>query len=394
MSANLANNNNNNNNNNINNNNNNNNNGNEQQQFALLQIQDIDNWLRFNGLRSADDYEEGAECGSFLSVLNRSEAHAKHEAEEKYQQDIHASIFKEALEAEEQEKSIKAKLLRRWQSERMEIQSAERIVSVPLGALAEVSDTVFTMASSRRYMNTYGKDEEEAHHPVHLSLQDYSAEAVQEFLDLALGKKSMANVDDDHVVDCCQISHYLQCQKVLDWTNQVLLRNVDSDNCLSLCQMADQLDLPDLFEKSLFHMLASLDHMESQEAYDDFSAELKDRIAGIRAVFTKRQAHVHSSNGDNDFKKSIFYFTSLEEYIAIFAENVQYQRERLEEAKAQNSVDYSPYAQSKIDKQELRVLTLEAMLREQKRMFDINKPKHRYAHGSKRMRQEGEPELN
>jgi hypothetical protein len=126
--------------------------------------------------------------------------------------------------------------------------------------------------------------------------------------------------------------------------------------------MADRLELPDLFERALFHMMKSMDKLEKHDAYDDFSPELKGRIADIRQVFKKAK----------DQPKKTLYFTSLQEYIAIFAENVQYHRERLEQAKEQNTFKFSAYQQSMIEKQELRVLTLEAMLQEQKRLFGVN----------------------
>ncbi|CAB9531755.1 expressed unknown protein (Partial), partial [Seminavis robusta] len=249
--------------------NNNNNNAQAQQPLPpLLQIQDIDDWLRFNGLRAADDVGP-AECGSFLSDLNRSEAHAKHEAQDEYQQQVHADIFKEALKAEEQQQSMKRKLLEAWKGEILEIDvgATTKPFRVSLAALAQVCDTVFTMASSRRYMGNANNEES----PVLLSLTDYSADSVKHFLDLAFDNLSMEQMQDQFVVDCCHIAHYLQCHKVLEATNEVLLRHVDSDNCLSLCQMADSLGLTDLFEKSLFHMLKALDDLESQEAYGDFS---------------------------------------------------------------------------------------------------------------------------
>jgi len=350
-------------------------NGNQQQVVAPLpQIQDIDGWLRFNGLRSADD--EAPEYGSFQSVLNRSEAHANQEAQERYQQEVHDSIFRDAREAEEQQKIIRKRYLELWKDELMQVVTADQTISVPLSPVAAACDTIFTMASSRRYMDSVtgnnkssssseSKENENAA-TVRLSLEEYPTAAVQEFLELILLQKEIQDMESQYVVDCCHIGHYLQCSRVLDGTTHILLQNVDSGNCLSICQMADQLELPDLFERALFHMLKSLDQLESQEAYEAFSSELKGRIADIRAVFTSHDQHPPSRDRR---KKTALYFTSLDEYIAIFAENVQYYRERLQEAKEQNADKYSGYAQSKIEKQELRVLTLEAMLQEQKRVF-------------------------
>lgn len=345
----------------------------------LPQIQDMDGWLRFNGLRSADDEPpEAPEYGSFQSVLNRTEAHAKQEAQERYQREVHDKIFKEANEVEEQQKIVREKLIVLWKDETMEVVTADQTISVPLSPVAAACDTVFTMASSRIYMDSVlgnnnnnktsssESKENEISTTVRLSLEEYPAAAVEEFLEVVLLRKEIQDMDSEYVVDCCHIGHYLQCSRVLEGTTKILLQNVDSDNCLSICQMADQLELPDLFERSLFHMLKSLDHLESQEAYESFSSELKGRIADIRAVFTSNDSHPPSRERR---KKTTLYFTSLDEYIAIFAENVQYYRERLQEAKEQNVDQYCSYAQSKIEKQELRVLTLEAMLQEQKRVF-------------------------
>jgi hypothetical protein len=370
-------------------------------QFHVLQIQDIDEWLRFNGLRSPDDEPpEPAAYGSFMSALNRTEAKAKHEAEERYQEEIHKAIFKEALEVEEEQQQHCQRLLQSWEDEMMEILTPVKRFRVPLSKLAAECDTIFTMASSRRYIQslenvrkreTAQDDEEEKmsldgssscndYAMVTLTLDDYPASSVQEFLDVALYKKPISQIGDEMVVDCCQIGHYLQCARILHGTVNILMNHVDSENCLSLCQMADRLDLPDLFERSLFHMLKSFDHLENSDAYEDFSPELKGRISEIRQVFTtKIAASPDNSNMNNSSSGPVIgkplYFTSLQEYIAIFAENVQYYKERLAEAKEQNaskSGEAYAYAQSKIEKQELRVLTLEAMLQEQKRMFGNN----------------------
>lgn len=360
----------------------------EPPQIPLLQIQDIDDWLRFNGLRSADDEPpEAPEYNSFMSSLNQSEIKARYEADVKYQEKIHATIFEDDLQKEEKKEVSRQRMLDLWKDEEMDIVTPQQTFCVPLRQLATECETIYILASSRRY--NYGKEisktcSEEQEQPtpvskVTLSLEDYSTSAVHEFISLALEQKPLSDISDQHVVDCCHIGHYLQCARILQGTTEILLQHVDSDNCYALCQMSDQLQLPDLFERALFHMLKSLDNLEAQEAYDDFSAELKNRIAGIRTIFTSHSiggGSDISSDGSNDggtprSMKRPLYFTSLEEYIAIFAETVQYHRERLQEAKEQNSQasHYSEYAQSKIEKQELRVLTLEAMLQEQKRLF-------------------------
>lgn len=360
--------------------------------MPLLQIQDIDDWLRFNGLRSADDEPPQApEYNSFMSTLNQSEIKARYEADSKYQERVHATIFQDELQKEKKKEVSRQRMLDMWHED-MEIVTPQQTFCVPLRHMAAACDTIFTMASSRRYMDNLTKGEKEQDYPngeqqqpptpssfskVTLSLEEYSTSAVHEFITLALEQKPLTDICDQHVVDCCHIAHYLQCARILDGTTEILMQHVDSDNCYALCQMSDQLQLPDLFERALFHMLKSLDNLEAQDAYDDFSPELKDRIAGIRTIFSSHRVGGNAGDDGDDedgrpkSMKRPLYFTSLEEYIAIFAETVQYHRERLEEAKEQNSQarQFSAYAQSKIDKQELRVLTLEAMLQEQKRLF-------------------------
>jgi len=139
--------------------------------------------------------------------------------------------------------------------------------------------------------------------------------------------------------------------------------SINTSNCLSLCQLADQLSLPVLFERSLAHMMETIGDLERAETWDDLTPELRDRIATIKTAI---ESSVNS--------QSRLYFGSLEEYIAIFAERVQYFKERLAEAKEQQeeATQGTPAwldAQTKIERQEKRVRTLEIALREQKKLF-------------------------
>jgi len=363
----------------------------------LLQIQDIDAWLLFNGLRAADDPVppgEAAAYNSFMSSLNQSEAQSQHEQAEQYQKQVHETIFSKELQAERDAWEKKQKLLNEYETNKevMElVTEGNHVLTVPLQPLAAECDVIYTLASSRRYMprivgtnintntensnkeNTDKNEEPQVLDMASLSLEQFSKEAVEEFISLLLTKKSFQDIQDNHVVDVCYIAHYLQCSRIVHGTKEILLQHVDSENCLSLCQMADSLELPDLFERALFHMLKSLENLEEQEAYEDFSPELKARIADIRAVFGNHAGKPQKDSNNRKYNattKKRLYFTSLEEYIAIFAETVQYHRERLEEAREENvGRNFSDYAQLKIEKQELRVLTLEAMLQEQKRLF-------------------------
>jgi hypothetical protein len=209
----------------------------------------------------------------------------------------------------------------------------------------------------------------------------------------------------DLVVDCCQIAHYLQCVKIVDVTTDILTEAVDSVNCLALCQLADQLNLSKLFERSLSHMTRTLGTIQDDpDLWEGITPELRERIATILKAI---QSSVHSSYGT----RCNLALTSLDEYLAIFAEQVQYYRERLAEAQEQHLAReleirqqiatkqarkirclppndwemYVTYAvqndhgwkdtKQKIDRQEKRLQTLDSVLQEQIRVFGSSQPK-------------------
>jgi hypothetical protein len=123
-------------------------------------------------------------------------------------------------------------------------------------------------------------------------------------------------------------------------------------------------------------MMQRLGCLEDHEIWGDLTPELQANITAIKSL-------LQSSN-----RRQIF-FSSFTEYLAMFAEQVDYYRERLTEAKLQQDQhaaachdDYSTtcsssrgwgYAQEKIDRQSDRVRTLQMVLAEQKKLFR-NKP--------------------
>jgi hypothetical protein len=336
---------------------------------------------------------------------------------------------------------------------------------VPLHQLAAHSDTVYAMAttpdkalsvastSSSLIGNNDNHDmdekEDETKKLLTLTLEQYSPLAVQTFLkvieaiqsqpaaaaaagggggDDGEGKQHdataqhwnrtvrriiMSHIPDDHLVECCQMAHYLQCTCILqELVHACLIPSVDTANCLSLVQLADQLELPDLMEASLSHMMASLTHLEQHEIWDDLCPELQQRIGTIQTILEQqhqkqRQQQLHKrrridssgcsaapNNNHNNNSSSLqkpptakLYFTSFQEYLAIFAEQVEYYRERLHDAKVcqqghliEDENDNrrggggrsSPawiYAQTKIDQHERRVQTLREVLAQQKQLF-------------------------
>ena len=233
------------------------------------------------------------------------------------------------------------------------------------------------------------------------------------------------------VVQVCCMADYLQNIELRDVLERILQQSIDTSNCLSLCQLADQLGMPTLFELALQHMMETLEGSRNGSLLEDVDShaagesttlsssssmavltpELRERIALIQTAI---QSSVH------DTQRSKLYFHSVKEYIALFAERVQYFQERLAQAKEDqlhrweqmqqeqeqqhshrdassnrshwwnlrassnrsnnnnnNDSDHNQNTgdalwndtQAKIDKQEQRVQTLKAVLAEQKKLF-------------------------
>ncbi|KAL3918511.1 MAG: hypothetical protein SGILL_004203 [Bacillariaceae sp.] len=239
-----------------------------------------------------------------------------------------------------------------------------------------------------------------------LSLEEYSLEVVESFLALLLEDASktkdgddeeldnqtqqqdklpdyaLDNLNPDHVVDCCRLAHYLQCTSIVyQLAEEILLPSIDSQNCMSLCQLAEQLSLPPLHEASLNHILWSLDKVERESSSSEEEAsscaataaamlnndyltpELKKKIEHIKRILMKQN------------RKTIFFDTFVE-YIAMLAEQYQYNKERLDEATEQQLQNEEGtqgwlYAQSKIEKQTVKVQAMRAFLTDQKKIFGV-----------------------
>jgi hypothetical protein len=242
-----------------------------------------------------------------------------------------------------------------------------------LKQLASHSDTVFTMASNKHlYNNTNtnvntinsnndrsksssSSDSSSSNDRLSLSLCDYTTESVNIFFRVLFLSSSLfednnnvvadMNIPPDYVIDCCRLAHYLQCGQLLDRiVDEYLLTSIDNDNCRFLCKLSDQLSLPNLWEASVNHMLSSLDSLDNNNKnndndtdednvddnnednnnnnnlWNDMGPELKKEIQALRGI-------LNSSN-----RKQI-YFSTYHEYLALLAEQHQYYKERLQDAK-------------------------------------------------------------
>lgn len=311
-------------------------------------IEDIDGWLRTRGL------------GAPPTKVHLEEEAARLKEEEAYAESIHQSIFGDKDAIEQKRRQDKEATIKKWAGLTIDIRTEDGVIEgVPLPPLASTCDTIFVLASSWDSFALIKEKEQ-----MYISIVRFSKESVLEFLALVSHTKEIDAVPANFIVDCCEIAHYLQGESALQSTVGVLLESVNSSNCLSIYQLADQLNLPLLSERALGHMMETLGDEHVLDAWDDLTPELKDRIEAIKMAI--------QSSGNS--YQSRLYFGSLDEYISIFSERVQYFRERLMEAKEQLLlIEYGTRSwedtSEKVQRQELRVRTLQRVLAEQKKMF-------------------------
>jgi hypothetical protein len=374
-----------------------------------LAIQDESEWFRQYGLSGEPHYGDE-------SYTNQQEATQRVQEQANYQAQVHERLFQDETtsstgtgtkQQQDQQAQKRTQQLQAWAKETIQILTAadpsadtttstisspaSPAASIPISYnlkdLASHSDTVFAMAENRPHFQQAQSEEEEAKNGssslllLRLNLQDYSKDAVEAFLRLL--QSSTDNITEDYslhmdstdgyIIESCQLAHYLQCTELLDClVHQILIRSVDSANCMSLAQLADQLHLPALLEASLNHMMRSLGCLEEHEIWGDLTPELQERIRVIQQLL---QSSVNQSRGGQRQK---LYFSSFAEYLAMFAEQVDYYLERLTEAKLQQDQKQQEqrhttpaweYAQTKIDQQQERVRILKVVLAEQKKLF-------------------------
>jgi hypothetical protein len=315
-----------------------------------LRLHDFQHFLDNRGLRN--------EPVGIESEYNVSEKRQRVEEGQAHQNRVHQEVFGSAEEID------KAKLafLESFRDFKLVLKTQGEPVQTDVKSLAEHCDAVYALASTRDlYKGTSSSTD-----TLELSLEAYSQASVEEFVAIAKGSKHAYEVSADNVVECSQVAHYLQCSRALEPLVQILVDAVDTDNCKSLLQLADHLNLPLLFERSLSHMMQSLS--ETEEVWDDLTPELRDTVTLMKKAV---QSSIIAGT-------SRLYFSSLDEYIVMFAETLEYHRERLLDAQERQLEVREThfirskiwhYNQEKIERQEGRVRRLERMMKEQKKIF-------------------------
>ena len=378
------------------------------QQPDHLRLQDLEGWLLANGLRAAPPAAAAAAAaipnqqqqqphpqqqpqqdqdqpnqGANLAI----EEQARLDAEENYTRRIHQQVFGAKIQQEEQKQRERRQFLATLEGWTIDLHTADKgiVAGLPLRRLAEHCDTLYKLAETWdnfSHEENNPQQQRQQSQRMSFSLDIYPRASVREFVSALLREEAeeeneattntntrtaaVQDISPSALVDCCLMAHYLCADRMLKDITDVLVQSIDTSNCLSLCRLADQLNLPVLFERSLAHMMQTIGDLESTDTWEDLTPELRDRIAAIKSA-------IESSVNDS---QSRVYFASLDEYLAIFAERVQYFRERLAEAKEQQQQQSGTHgtrawfdAQTKIERQEERVRTLEIAFREHKQMF-------------------------
>ena len=287
----------------------------------VLPIESLDHYIERRALRSVEDV--GPQIQQIEEIHRVQDEH-------EYQQAIHKKVF------DTQPNEERLNLLASIAFQHIRLDTLGGAIIARLQPLATQCDTIYTMVSARPLFQPDTLDGWQ------MSLDQFEYQAVMEFVQMADGTLPVSRVSSDCVVDCCRLAHYLQCPSILEAMTHVLALSVDSANCQSLFCLADRLNLPILFESTMAYMMDSMNHVEEQ-AGEDLSPELKEWLSLIKSA-------IQSSVVGN----SRVYFGSIQEYLAIFAERVEYYQERLMTAKAG---PVSAYTQQLIDKQEEKVKT-------------------------------------
>ncbi|GMH67243.1 hypothetical protein TrST_g7383 [Triparma strigata] len=188
--------------------------------------------------------------------------------------------------------------------------------------------------------------------------------------DCAAKEATEPNVDPENVLETLEVMHYLQSTVLLHSLSKFVEDKVDSSNAGSILMLSDRLQLPNLFEASVSHMTSSLDDIKKDECWDDFPTHLQNRLLTLRAA-------VSSSILGRGTKSKVF-FSSAEEFLAIFSDNLRDQRERLREAKqrqaevlveSRGKSASASDAANKIERQVSRIAVLQTFYTEQVQMF-------------------------
>ncbi len=289
----------------MNNDNDNNDNDNDNESVAenvaradLPLLHDLDHYVRMNGIT-----QEAAGPN-----LNEIEEARRFTEFEEYQKSVHKSIFEEAKQSNEESK--KKMFLEIHSSEKIALRTAKGdvIEDLPFIVMASKCDTIYSIASSRFTCDPSLKD-------LCFDLQHFEHELVGIFINVLFRKIRVEEIPDDSVIDCLKLSHYLQCSEIFQPIIQIIETSIDAKNCISICQLADQLQIPSLFETSLSFMVGTFNKIQNHELWEELPTVLQNRLLTLRSA-------VQSSILCRGHKSKVFFHSS-QEFLAIFSDNIR-----------------------------------------------------------------------
>ena len=301
---------------------------------GLLRINDLEHYIRSRGIEGSS----GENNRQDREILARESA-VRTDESARYQEEVIRRIFERDDHVSPQGSAATRGIIggdECWEDMTLSIRAADGTeIEASLQKLAERCEFVQGMARFTSTSASSLEDEEDLRSdnparkrprkPLILSLEQFDAAAVGDFIPAALGERNVEDIEPEYLVEACRIAHYLRCPSVLDAAVPMLIQSVDTVNCMSLCHLADALDLPSLYEHAVNHMLTSLDQIEAHDLWDDLPKSLQVRVLSM-------QNAVRSSLLARGAKTGIF-FSCGEEFLAILSDNLREQKERLNESR-------------------------------------------------------------
>jgi hypothetical protein len=383
-------------------------------------IQDLEQYLQQNGLQQQNTNDNSA-------TLDQRELAARIQEEDTYKDHVLEGFLKKDqlndLNEEKEEMDQKQQLLdsisgsngksgsdQRTRKALMSIITPkETIDNVSLYHFVDKCDTIYAFVKSDQWCNSVHKNHKkrknnsnegdsngdddddgdnnnnsnDAKH-VTFSLAQFDHSSILEFIAIVQESKKVEEITPECIIECCRIAHFLQAKAILQEIVDIIKASIDADNCASICILADQLHIPSLMHSSMEYVMDKLDNIQTDDIWDDFPKSLQHH------VITLRNAAKSSIIGRGHTSKVLF--TSSDEFIGIFSDTLREHKERLQEAKMrqeeiiQDRVRLNErrgrYAKKidvysgsvtdaavKIEKQEIRLQTLETFYKEQKAIF-------------------------
>lgn len=244
------------------------------------------------------------------------------------------------------------------------MEEGDVLSDLPLKPIAAACDTIYTLAGT--WSQNYFSEINTKTNTMDFPLRNFPKEVVEEFVALVLHQKSPCEVSSDAMIECSLLAHYLCADPVLKDLINVMIESINVTNCLMLCRLGELVS-PVLFQRSFMHMMETIGDLEEADVQEDLTTEIHERLNVIQSSI---QSPINQQCRWN--------YDSLDEYIATFAERIQYFRERLVEAKEQQEQAIQGTkswidVEEKIKHQEKRVQTLDFVLREQKKLLAFKK---------------------